>query len=52
MQFSSITISTNEPVPSTCNAFRSYEETAEFITCEIVTLEKLKFGKAPMDYFE
>jgi len=34
-QFSSITVSTNEPVPSTVTTFRSFEETAEFINCEM-----------------
>jgi len=52
MQFSSITVSTKEPVPSTFTAFNSFEGNAEFIKCAIVTLEKLKFGKAVMDYFE
>jgi hypothetical protein len=33
MQFPSITASTNEPVPSTFTAFRSFEETAKFIKC-------------------
>jgi hypothetical protein len=33
MQFSSITVSSNEQVPSTFTAFRSFEETAEFIKC-------------------
>jgi len=33
MQFSSITVSTKEPVPSTFTAFSLFEGTAEFIKC-------------------